>query len=63
MIEPGATTSRANTSIVCPLSGAAWPGGSSTTWSVRTKPGIRVVGTDRVWPSQQQDHGNRAATE
>jgi hypothetical protein len=25
--------------------------------------GIRVVGTDRVWPSQQPDHGNRAATE
>src|ERR1022692_3033537 len=37
---------------------AAWPGDSSTTWSVRTKPGIRVVGTDRVWPSRQPDHGN-----
>jgi hypothetical protein len=48
---------------VRPSSGAAWSSGTSTTWSVRTKPGIRVLGTDRVWPSQQPDHGNRAATE
>jgi hypothetical protein len=31
--------------------------------SVRTKPGIRAVGTDRVWPSQQAEHGNRAVIE